>query len=96
LDGPHFIELKHWYYDAGNAMHLSLKTSNDFLKGLQYLQQAPSKQNLHLLQRIFSSVRTHIKEDLGVYDASDVSKPIPDYETALADGTIPAKPKNDE
>ena len=80
-------ELREWYYADGNAMHLSITTSNDFLKGLQYLGQENTGDNLKIIKRIFSSVRTRSKEDLGVYDSKDIFKKIPDYDMPLADGT---------
>lgn len=91
----YFEEYREWYYTKGNALHLSIKTANDFLKGLQYLEQKPTEENLRYIQRIFSSVRTRIKEDLGVYNASDVSKSIPDYREPLVNGTKLPKPMKD-
>jgi hypothetical protein len=90
-----FKDLRIWYYEKGNAMHLSASTTNDFLKGLEYLEQEPSADNLSLIKKIFSSLRTHIKEDLGVYDKSDVSAKLPDYEKPLADGVKIAEPSHD-
>ena len=87
-------ELRNWYYDKGNAMHLSLKTVNDFLKGLQYLEQKNTVDNLNVIKRIFSSVRTRSKEDLGVYGSGDISSELPDYEMQLADGTKVDDPNN--
>ena len=89
-----FKVLRIWYYEKGNAMHLSASTTNDLLKGLEYLEQEPTENNLNLIKKIFSSVRTHIKEDLGVYDKSDVSAKLPDYEKPLADGVKIDKPKS--
>ena len=87
-------ELRTWYYDKGNAMHLSLKTTNDFLKGLQYLEQENTEDNLIIIKRIFSSVRTRSKEDLGVYDSEDVSINLPNYKFPLADGSRIDDPAN--
>jgi len=87
-----FKDLRKWYYDDGNAMHLSASTANDFLKGMEYLEQEPTEENLMVIKKIFSSLRTRIKEDLGVYDSSDIGKKIPDYNKPLADGTKISKP----
>lgn len=87
-------ELRAWYYDKGNAMHLSLATTNDFLKGLQYLEKENSDENLTVIKRIFSSVRTRSKEDLGVYGSGDVFEKIPNYKTPLADGETVDDPVN--
>ncbi|SFG11399.1 hypothetical protein [Neptunomonas qingdaonensis] len=90
-----FEDLRKWYYDDGNAMHLSASTTNDFLKGLQYLECEPTEKNLTVVKKLFSSVRTHIKEDLGVYDRDEVSATLPDYAQPLADGTVITKPRDD-
>ena len=44
------------------------------------------------IKRIFSSVRTRSKEDLGVYSSEDIPKQIPDYSIPLADGSIVDNP----
>ena len=84
--GAKLDELRSWYYEEGNAMHLSLYTTNDLLKGLQYLELEGSPENLDVIKKIFSSVRTRSKEDLGVYGSSDIAVQIPNYEIPLADG----------
>jgi len=84
--GEKLKELRNWYYDKGNAMHLSLNTTNDFLKGLQYLEQENTVDNLKVIKSIFSSVRTRSKEDLGVYGSGDISIKLPNYKILLADG----------
>ncbi len=80
--------------DKGNAMHLSLKTTNDFLKRLQYLEPEDPDDNLKIVKRIISFVGTRSKEDLGVHGSRDIAIKLPDYKIPLVNGEKVDDPVN--
>ena len=55
-------ELRNWYYDKGNAMHLSLNTTNDFLNGLEYLEQENTDGNLKVIKKYFLLLEHEVKK----------------------------------
>ena len=71
----YFERLRTWYYKQGNAMYLSLDATDLFLRGLNLLEReevSPKRIRKH-----FSSLRTQLKVDLGVYSRADAKIRIP-------------------
>lgn len=70
-----FLDLREWYYSDGNAMYLSLKATDFFLKCLEALEKA----NQETAKRNATALRTQMKIDIGTYTEreSRVQLPIP-------------------
>lgn len=68
-------DLRNWYYNEGNAMYLSLDSADLLLRGLTLLEhnEVTAKQ----IKNHFSSLRTQLKIDLGIYTKSDAQVQIP-------------------
>jgi hypothetical protein len=71
-----FEDLRKWYYDQRNAMYLSLDAADLFLKGLKLLEHA-DQDSAKDIKDHFSSLRTQLKVDLGVYTKADAKIQIP-------------------
>jgi len=74
--GSCFEDLRNWYYDKGNAMYLSLDSADLFLRGLKLLECA-DQVSAEEIKAHFSSLRTQLKVDLGVYTRADAKVQIP-------------------
>jgi len=62
--------LTSWYYDKGNALYLSLNASDLFLKGRRLLAKESTARAKEVTDA-FSSLRTQMKVDIGVYSDKD-------------------------
>jgi hypothetical protein len=71
-----FEDLRSWYYDKGNAMYLSLDAADLLLGGLKLLERA-EQVSATVIKEHFTSLRTQLKVDLGVYTRSDAKVQIP-------------------
>jgi hypothetical protein len=71
-----FKDLRDWYYDQGNAMYLSLDAADLFLGGIKLLEHA-DQGSAKKIKDHFSSLRTQLKVDLGVYTRADAKIQIP-------------------
>jgi hypothetical protein len=69
-------DLRSWYYDKGNAMYLSLDAADLFLAGLKLLGRG-DQVSAEKIRHHFSSLRTQLKVDLGVYTRADAKVQIP-------------------
>lgn len=70
-----FKDLRAWYYEQGNAMYLSLEAADLFLAGLKLLER--TEISAKEIREHFSSLRTQLKVDLGVYTRADEKVRIP-------------------
>jgi len=73
--GVCFEDLRDWYYKKGNAMYLSLDAADLFLGGLKLLER--TEVSAKEIKDHFSSLRTQLKIDLGVYKRADAKVQIP-------------------
>jgi len=73
--GGCFADLRRWYYNGGNAMYLSLDAADLFLQGLELLESDHVRAEKTV--ELFSSLRTQLKVDLGVYSRKDARTRIP-------------------
>ncbi len=73
--GRSLQQLRDWYYKNGNAMYLSLDAADLFLRGLQLLER-PAVSAKEIKDH-FSSLRTQLKVDLGIYGRSEARIKLP-------------------
>ncbi|QIB65715.1 hypothetical protein [Kineobactrum salinum] len=73
--GSCFEDLRDWYYKNGNAMYLSLNAADLFLGGLKLLERTEA--SAEEIKDHFSSLRTQLKVDLGIYTKADAKVQIP-------------------
>ena len=71
----YLTNLRDWYYEAGNAMYLSLGSSDLLLRGFKLLERTDV--SAQEIKDHFSRLRTQLKVDLGVYSPADASVQIP-------------------
>ena len=68
-------ELRDWYYDKGNAMYLSLNAA-DLLLGTFRLLESDQVTPIRIKES-FTTLRTQLKVDLGIYSKADAKVLIP-------------------
>jgi hypothetical protein len=70
--------LRKWYYENGYAMYVSLDAADLVLKGLAVLERSEEEQfEPQEAKRAFSSLRTQLKVDMGVYTPAEANMQIP-------------------
>lgn len=62
--------LRHWYYQDGNGIFLSLDAGRQFLRAKDQLALSDTA-NFQNIQKAFSTLRTQMKSDIGVYGPGD-------------------------
>lgn len=74
-------DLEDWYYDNAGALFLSFNAADKFFRAKESLDN----QNIGDVKKAFSSLRTELKYDCGIYSSQEKSKQLPSGESMSLD-----------